>query len=105
MFGPNPMGIQSIRLDFDDQAEATYYMQVEKEALIRIQGVGLDGLYRKSSSGWPAIARAVWADDNALLLEYSRGPGLEDMTWRIQFEGDRMLLETSGLTIEGKVHE
>ena len=71
---------------------------------MRIQGIGLDGLYRTSSSGWPAIARAVWADDDTLLLEYSQGPGLEDMTWQIQFEGDRMSLETSGLVIEGKIY-
>jgi len=104
VFDPNPMGIQSIRLDFDDQAKATYYMQVEKEAVMRIQGIGLDGVYRTSSSGWPAIARAVWADDDTLLLEYSRGPGLEEMTWRIQLGSDRMLLETSGLVIEGKLY-
>jgi len=103
VFLPNPVGIQSIRVDFDNQTEATYYMQVENEAFMRIQRVGLDGLYRTSSSGWPAIARGAWEDNHTLVVEYSRGPGLENITWRSQFEGDRMILETFGLTMHGKL--
>ena len=70
---------------------------------MRIGGVGLDGVYRTSSSGWPAIAKAAWSDDHTLILDYSEGPGLENVTWQIRFEGDRILLETSGITIEGEL--
>jgi CubicO group peptidase (beta-lactamase class C family) len=103
VFESNPAQIQSIRIDFDHPAEATYYIQAEKEEVMRIGGAGLDGLYRTSSSGWPAIAKAAWSDNRTLLVDYSRGPGLENVTWQIQFEGDRILLETSGITIEGEL--
>jgi len=101
VFEPNPAQIQSIRVDFDNPAEATYYIQVEKEEGMRVGGAGLDGLYRMSSSGWPAIAKAAWSDDHTLLFDYSRGPGLDNVTWQIRFEGDRMVLETSSIVIEG----
>jgi CubicO group peptidase (beta-lactamase class C family) len=103
VFQPNPAQIQSIRVDFDHPTEATYYIQVEKEEVMRIGGAGLDGLYRTSSSGWPAIAKVAWYDDHTLLVDYSRGPGLENVTWQIRFEGDLMLLETSGIVIEGEL--
>jgi len=103
VFESNPAHIQSIRVDFDNATEATYYFQVEKEEVMRIGGAGLDGVYRTSSSGWPAIAKAAWSDNQTLLVDYSRGPGLEDVTWQIQFEGDRMVLETSGIVIEGEL--
>jgi CubicO group peptidase (beta-lactamase class C family) len=103
VFEPNPANIQSIRIDFDHATEATYYIQAENEEVMRVGGVGLDGVYRTSSSGWPAIAKAEWSDDNTLLLDYSRGPGLENVTWQIRFEDDRMVLETSGIVIEGEL--
>jgi len=103
IFEPNPAHIQSIRIDFDHPTEATYYIQAEKEEVMRIGCAGLDGVYRTSSSGWPAIAKAAWSDNQTLLVDYSRGPGLENVTWQIRFEGDRMLLETSGIVIEGEL--
>jgi CubicO group peptidase (beta-lactamase class C family) len=103
VFESNPAQIQSIRIDFDHPTEATYYIQAEEEEVMRIGGVGLDGVYRTSSSGWPAIAKAAWSDNQTLLVDYSRGPGLENVTWQIQFEGDRMVLETSGILIEGEL--
>jgi CubicO group peptidase (beta-lactamase class C family) len=103
VFEPNPAQIQSIRIDFDHPTEATYYIQAEKEEVMRIGCAGLDGLYRTSSSGWPAIARAAWSGNQTLLVDYSRGPGLENVTWQIRFEGDRMLLETSGIVIAGEL--
>jgi hypothetical protein len=106
VFGPNPAQIQSIRVDFDDPAEATYYMRIENEAVIRVGGVGLDGICRPSRSGWPAIAKGVWVDDHTLLIDYNRGPGLEVTTLRMRFEDDLMLLEVAGqVNLEGRMEQ
>jgi CubicO group peptidase (beta-lactamase class C family) len=104
VFGPNPARIQSIQVDFDDPAEATYYMRIENEEVIRVGGVGLDGIYRPSRSGWPAVAKGVWVDDHMLLVDYNQGPGLEVTTLQMRFEDDRLLLEVAGqVNLEGRM--
>ena len=103
VFESNPAQIESIRIDFDSPATATFYLKIEGESDTRIGEIGLDGTYGMSQGGIPWIARGSWIDAQTLVVEYNQGPGLEITTLRTRFEDDRILLEISGLNLEGKL--
>jgi CubicO group peptidase (beta-lactamase class C family) len=70
--GDNPSDLKTVRLDFDDTAEATltvsFYHQEEKTYRI-----GLDGVYRLfpgDDYGLPAGMRGTWIDGQTFRLEY-----------------------------------
>ncbi len=96
-FEPNSVQLQSLRLDFDDSAEAIFQLEVANEPGPRVIGVGLDGVYRSSHTGRPIIARGYWADGSTFVVDYNEGPGLAAYTMRMRFDGNRMLFEIPGL--------
>jgi hypothetical protein len=63
----------------------------------RVNGVGLDGVYRWSRIGRPVIARGHWTDDRTFVIEYEEGPGFNHYIMRMSFEDDQMTFEISGL--------
>jgi hypothetical protein len=95
VFQPNPIFV-SLRLDFDDSAEAILQLQVVNEEDPRVTGVGLDGVYRSSHAGRPIIARGVWIDEDTFVIDYSEGPGLSVYKFRLRFNGDEMVFEGPG---------
>jgi CubicO group peptidase (beta-lactamase class C family) len=103
---PNPVNVRSLRLDFDGSSEAVFYLDVAGEPAPRVAGVGLDGVYRHSRVGKPAVATGYWEDDQTFIVEYLEGPGLATYPLRIRFDGDQMLFEFPGLgSFEGRVQE
>jgi CubicO group peptidase (beta-lactamase class C family) len=94
---PNVVNIRSARLDFDGSAEAVFYIEVGNEPAPRVTGVGLDGVYRNSRVGRPAVASGYWEDDRTFIVDYLEGPGLATYPLRIGFEGDKMLFGFPGL--------
>lgn len=99
IFEPNRIGLQSIRLDFDEPqgAEAIFQLELANEPGPRVVGVGLDGVYRSSHSGRPIIARGHWSDAQTFVIDYNEGPGFAAYTFRLQFEGDKLVFEVPGL--------
>jgi hypothetical protein len=103
---PNEVDIRSARLDFDGSAEAVLQLEVGNEPAPRVTGVGLDGVYRNSRVGQPAVASGYWEDDQTFIVDYVEGPGLATYPLRIGFEGDKMLFGFPGLgSFEGRPQE
>jgi CubicO group peptidase (beta-lactamase class C family) len=57
VFEPNSVQLQSLRLDFDDSAEAAFQLEFAHEPGPRVAVVGLDGIFRPSRAGRPVFAR------------------------------------------------
>jgi CubicO group peptidase (beta-lactamase class C family) len=89
--------IGSLRLDFDTSPEAVFTLELASEQSPRVVGVGLDGVYRPSRGGRPAMARGSWIDEATFEVDYSEGPGLVALTLRMHFDGNRVLFEVVGL--------
>jgi autotransporter translocation and assembly factor TamB len=50
-------------------------------------------VYRPSREGRPVLARGRWLDEQTFEIDYSQGPGLNDMTLRLRFDGDHITFE------------
>ncbi len=97
VFEPNRFGILSIRLDFDESAEAVLQLEVANEPGPRVIGVGMDGVYRSSHSGRPIIARGTWSDEQTFNIDYNEGPGIASYVFHLHFEADTLILDIPGL--------
>jgi hypothetical protein len=110
-FGLNELGVESFSITFENEREAILKHKVFNESISRTTSVGLDGLWRPSLSGYPAVSRGFWEDDQAFILEYDEGPGLKLYRLQIDFENNKVFIKVvipasaAGLTIEGNVLE
>jgi CubicO group peptidase (beta-lactamase class C family) len=86
-----------ITLTFLKNGDAKLEFTVQNESEPRISMVGLDGLYRASVSGKPALARGEWWDESTFRIEYNEGPGLNLLTLIMKFEGDQVELKLTGV--------
>lgn len=98
----NEYGIRSIRLDFDDPAEAILRLDVASEGTPRVDRVGLDGVFRPSLEGRPVVARGYWEDLRTFNVECDEGPGISTYEIRVTFDGRLLRLEVLGLTVRGR---
>jgi CubicO group peptidase (beta-lactamase class C family) len=96
--------VRGLQVEFAG-SEATVVLDLATERAPRVFGVGLDGNYRASRSGRASLARGGWADDQTFVIEYSEGPGLNILLFRLRFEGNRVSFEVRGegiaLTLDG----
>jgi CubicO group peptidase (beta-lactamase class C family) len=99
IFEPNP-ALLSFRLDFDQSAEAVFQLEVANESEPRVTAVGLDGVYRSSRVGRPIIARGVWENEQTFVIDYDEGPGISYYTFRLYFDGDKVIFTAPGWSIE-----
>jgi hypothetical protein len=95
IFDPNPL-LLSMRLDFDNSAEAVFQLEVANEPGERVVSVGLDGVYRASRAGRPIMARGKWIDEKTFVIDYNEGPGLSSFMFRLEFDGDQVLFASTG---------
>jgi CubicO group peptidase (beta-lactamase class C family) len=101
-FEENPARLRSIRLDFDDSAVATLYIDLSDASPV-VARVGLDGVYRPSISGRPCIAKGAWTDAQTFTAEYYEGPGISYNRLVMRFDDDRLTFEIVGLgSLEGR---
>ena len=100
-------------LTFDESAEASLDIkQFGSEQVVRAP-IGLDGVYRMSMSehSLPQGYRGSWADAQTFAFEYDNIANNDHATYRLRFEGDRVLLsgqETAhelGTQFEGRLQE
>lgn len=95
---PNPMGLATMRLDFNDTVEATWQITLVDGGTSLSGPLGLDGVYRLSPGddhGLPGGARGTWADRQTFVFEYDEIASLDAYTFRIRFEGDWVALDVT----------
>jgi CubicO group peptidase (beta-lactamase class C family) len=97
LFGPNTADLATLRLEFNDSAEATLYMKLE--GLDVIWPIGLEGAFRLSPIGQGL--RGYWNDPQTFVIEVFED-GLS--TRWLQFEDDRVEISSPelGLGFEGQ---
>ena len=93
IFEPNELGIKTFSFDFANEKEAILQLKIETELITRKIPVGLDGLWRPSINGNPAVSRGYWEDDKTFILEYNEGPGLKNYSLKLYFENNKVILE------------
>jgi hypothetical protein len=100
LFEPNAVDLATLRLEFNDTAEATLYMTLE--GLDVIWPIGLDGKYRLSPTGQGL--RGYWADLQTFVIELFED-GLS--TLRLRFEEDRVDINSPelGFGFEGRIQD
>jgi CubicO group peptidase (beta-lactamase class C family) len=86
-----------IKLSFLNSGEAQLEFTVQGEVEPRVALVGMDGLYRSRISGKPVFARGEWVDDRTFKIEYNEGPGLNLLFLTMEFEGDQLQLDITGV--------
>ena len=95
--GESTLGLLSLRLDFDNTSEAIFQLEVANEPSPRLNGVGLDGVYRSSHAGRPIVARGRWTDARTFVIDYNEGPGFVAYSFRLSFDGNMVTFEIPGL--------
>jgi CubicO group peptidase (beta-lactamase class C family) len=116
IFEPNGLNLEYLSFNFDDENKAILQLKMATELIPRKVSVGLDGLWRLSISGNPAVSRGYWVDDKTFILEYSdlinysEGPGSDNFSFKMYFEKNNVIIEiltpvsAAGLTIEGHLN-
>jgi len=91
IFEPNPVGLQSSGLVFDDMSEATAFIKFSGRPMVSVP-VGLDGVYRFSAGpdGRPQAYRGAWTDPQTFLLEYDGITNNDHAFLQFSFEGDKV---------------
>ena len=89
---PNALGIQTVRLDFDESAEASMLMTFTGNPEGFPSKIGLDGVYRMSPGeyGHPTGQRGYWADEQTFVMEYDRISNHNAYVLQVRFEGDQV---------------
>lgn len=112
-FAPNPLTIETLRLDFERPDEAGLEITLVDNPKPIVAAVGLDGVYHflPGEFGFPQGARGAWADEQTFTIELNTFANDDAYDLRLHFEGDAAALEltdrTRGttVTIEGKAAE
>jgi len=111
IFEPNALTVESLAVNFDNVEEAMFELKIKSELLPRSIVIGLDGLWKSSVSGKAAVSRGYWKDEKNFIWEYSEGPGLNNYSFKLYFENNKVSFEVlepasaEGLTIEGSLRQ
>jgi CubicO group peptidase (beta-lactamase class C family) len=106
VFGPNPLDLETLRLDFDDSAEARLEATFTADATLPPVAVGLDGVYRLQPVGdydLPLGLRGQWLDEQTFLLDYDQIANLDAYVLVMTFEDDRVSLVGKERTHEASI--
>jgi CubicO group peptidase (beta-lactamase class C family) len=97
---PNPVGIETVRLDFTQAAEARLEIGLGDLAPPIVAAVGLDGVYHflPGDFGFPAGARGAWADAQTFVIDYNTFANDDAYDLRLRFSGDAVALELKDRT-------
>jgi len=94
-FEPNPLGIENMHLEFNDSDEAIMSLTLTGSGQMLPSPIGLDGVYRMYSGEYDLQAgqRGYWADAQTFVLEHDEIAKNYHFTFRMRFEGDRLVVE------------
>jgi CubicO group peptidase (beta-lactamase class C family) len=101
-FESNEFELRTLRLDFDDPAEATLRLNVASELVPRVDRIGLDGVFRSSIEGRPIVTRGHWQGRRTFVIECDEGPGIASYEMRLTFKGRLLRLEVKGVTVRAE---
>jgi hypothetical protein len=89
---PNPLGITSMRLDFDGSAEASMQMTFTRYPDGFLSKIGLDGVYRMSPGeyGYPSGQRGFWKDEQTFVLDFDRISNHNAYVMQMRFKDNRV---------------
>jgi CubicO group peptidase (beta-lactamase class C family) len=115
---PNPLDLETLRLDFDGSAEAhleaTFGSSAWDTAQLPPGTVGLDGIFRIRPVGdhdLPLGLRGSWIDEQTFLLEYDQIANLDAYNILLKFDGDRLTLvakersHSASIQVEGRLQD
>ncbi len=105
----NPVGVESLRLDFDDSPQASFQITFTDGSQSPVGAVGLDGVYRLTPGmnldrgghvfvdfeNLSVGLRGRWKDAQTFLLEYDTIDNYYYYLLEMRFEGDRVSLTLS----------
>jgi CubicO group peptidase (beta-lactamase class C family) len=94
---PNPLDVETVRLDFDGSAEGAYRIALAGRPEPLTGRMGLDGVYRMSPGdrGLPAGVRGGWVDESTFVFEYDEIASLDAYTLEMRFEGDGVAIDVT----------
>jgi CubicO group peptidase (beta-lactamase class C family) len=105
-FTRNRLRVETLRLAFDDSAQAILHIQRTGEKELLAWPVGLDGNYRLSLGDSQAAQalRGSWVDPETFLLELNYLDNRDVLILRLHFDGPRLTIDSpaSGETIVGQ---
>jgi hypothetical protein len=104
-FDPNPLGIVSVQLDFDQSAEAMATFALEGDPGPVTLAVGLDGIFRTAPGdyGFPLGLRGGWVDQSTFVLDYDMIANNDAIVLVLSFADDTVTITASERTHEGEV--
>ncbi len=104
----NPVGLRSVRLDFDqDGLEARFSFTLSNALAPRVAGtyamaLGLDGRYRFNErgprSGYQVGLKGQWLDDRTFQIRYAEPAGANQFNFFLRFNGDEIAVAFEDLT-------
>ena len=109
LFDDNPYRLASMRMDFDETAEATVHMTYYNDIADRLGAVGLDGQYRfvgvsdSPEEKFLVGLRGAWSDAQTFVLDYNQVASPNALVLSIHFDGKRVTLVGPGADWEGTV--
>jgi hypothetical protein len=94
VFEPNPAGLETACLEFDDSAEATLHATFTGSEQMVSWPIALDGVYRLVPGEYGLLLglRGAWADAQTFVFEYDNIANNDHATYRLRFEGDRVVM-------------
>jgi CubicO group peptidase (beta-lactamase class C family) len=104
-FEANPLGIVSVRLDFDQSAEAMATFALEGDPGPVTLAVGLDGIFRTAPGdyGFPLGLRGAWSDPSTFVLDYDMIANNDALVLELAFADATVTITASERTHEGEV--
>jgi CubicO group peptidase (beta-lactamase class C family) len=105
VFGPNPFQLKTLRLEFNDSAEAGMQLTFADDQPPRSGKIGLDAVYRMSPGKYnlPVGQRGYWADAYTFVLEYDEVANRDARVLRLVFEDKRVMIEAKERSHEAVV--
>ncbi|MHB1347340.1 MAG: serine hydrolase domain-containing protein [Candidatus Humimicrobiaceae bacterium] len=107
VFEENKLKLKSFNIDFSNEKDAVIKLDGEDGQIIA--GIGLDGLWRSSISGYPVVMRGNWENDNTFIVEYNGGPDLDYSKLKFNFINNKVKVEVlipvtyNGFAVEGEI--
>ncbi len=107
----NPLQLQTLRLEFNDSAEAAIYLSFSDSRPASSQQIGLDGIYRLVPGVYylPQGMRGYWADAQTFVLEHDEIAVNNHAIYQVSFQDNQIVIkgqETAhelSLTVKGRL--
>jgi len=102
VFESNPLGIENMRLEFNDSAEAIWQVTFTGRGQMPPWPIGLDGVHRLFPGDYnlPQGQRGYWADAKTFVLEHDEIANNVHVILRMRFAGNHVVVEGQEISLE-----